>query len=243
MRLLQNLSCVFLLACGPALAGIVTTVNTTWGTSDTNLGITGLAIVDFETTSLPHDLGISFSRSLGSGTWNSGIGGNLPFVVSTADDTTGLDAFGPTYGGGAWDGTHYLVNVPQIPITSYAGSFGWGNITLTFANGTNAVGFSLQQADSSDIFLINGSPVTNVDTAFGQSNGYRQGYILFTATGNTVINTLEIQSFTDGVNTDGWAIDHLAYSASADPPEPGTFALGGLILAAVTLARRARHNR
>lgn len=242
MRLLQNLTCAFLLACVPASAGILTTVNTNWGTSDTNLGITGLAIVDFENTALPQDLGISFTRSIGSGGWNSGIGGNLPFVVSTADDTTGLDAFGPTYGGGAWDGTHYLVNVPQLPITSYGGSFGWGNIVLTFANGTNAVGFSLQQANSNDTFLVNGSPADSVDNAFGQSNGLRQGYILFTASGNTVINTLEIRAFTDGISTDGWAIDHLAYQASAATPEPGTFALGGLILAAGALVRRFRRQ-
>ncbi len=240
MRSLHSLSIAFLFTCGTALGGIVTTVNTTWGTSDTNLGVTGLAIVNFESTALPSDLGISFARSIGSGGWNSGVGGNLPFIVSPSDDTTGLDAFGPSYGGGAWDGTHYLVNVPTIPITSYGGSFGWGNITLTFANGTSAVGFSLQQANSDDTFLINGSQVDSVDNAFGQSNGLRQGYILFTATGNTVINTLEIRAFTNGVDTDGWAIDHLAYQSSAEAPEPGTFALGGLFLAAAAIAKRRR---
>src|SRR5690348_10889041 len=97
-----------------AFAGFVGTAfntpGTPWGSPDSAIGVTGYNIVDFETVVIPSDLRITFVNGFDgtSGNWDTALNsGQLPFTVSPVDDTTGGDAFGPTYGGGAWDGGRF----------------------------------------------------------------------------------------------------------------------------------------
>jgi hypothetical protein len=237
VKLAMKSCCMLLLAamsCGRAFGGVGTTVATTWGDTDANLGVTGFTIVNFESKPLPSNLGISFVNGYDgtTGNWTTGFGGNLPFIVSPSDDHAG-SAFSTA----AWDGTHFLVNVPTIPITSYSASFGWGDITLSFKTGARAVGFSMQQANLNDTFLVNGAQVTDVSTLFGNVSGGRQGYVLFSATGASVINTLTIHAARN-TYTDGWAIDHLAYAAAVPEADSYVMLLTGLGLLGFIARRR-----
>jgi hypothetical protein len=229
-------------ASGRAAVIYNVTAPASWGASDATIGVAGASIFDFETTQLPTGVSIRFTRGDNNvQAYDTGFGGTLPFVFDTSQDTTGFNVFASH----AWDGTRSLVNVPAQPITSYSPSFGWGTIRITFQTPVTLAGFSVQQMDQNmtiNVMTNGGLTSTTTNTLGVPLGGGRNGYIRIDGTAGTTISYIELVPGQINGFTDGWAIDHLAFSpqqqSGGEVPEPASALLLAAPLAAGRLLRR-----
>jgi hypothetical protein len=221
-----------------------------WGAADAVIGVTGASIFDFESTQLPTEVSIRFTRGDNNvQAYDTGFGGTLLFVFDTTQDTTGFGAFAGAGQDHAWDGTRSLVNVPTQPITSYNSSFGWGTIRISFQTPVTLAGFSVQQMDQNMTInvMTNGGLTSTTTNTFGVPlGGGRNGYIRIDGTAGTTISYIELVPGQINGFTDGWAIDHLAFSpqqqSGGEVPEPSSLLLLAAPLAAGWLRRRRPAN-
>ncbi len=179
-----------------------------WQRADSVIGVSGYVIEDFEDLTLADGLQISVVALDGS----FGPSGTLPNVFHPVTD----DPFGNIYDTSPWDGTASLLNTYNNQSATYTFADHWNSImTLHFAGGVRSVGFSVQQMQLSSTLVIDGHVVGALHTRAGLTlSSGRMGYIRIDACGG-VMHEIEIRS----QNSDGWAIDHLAF----DPAPSGCF--------------------
>lgn len=203
----------------------------TWGDSDANMGIAGYTIEDFEDVNIVAGLQVSVTSANGS----YGPTSTIPNTFNPTTDSTHGNAF-QLGGGGAWDGTHGLINTRTNREFPYGESGSWGFTKFTFASAVTSVGFSVQQLDLSPAVYINGNLVGALDTLTGWSpNGLRQGFVRIDGTGGSTISSIEIRNGSNQSFGDGIMFDHVAFNAV---PEPASMTAVGLGLFA--LMRRKR---
>lgn len=120
-----------------------------WPRSDSDLGITGFIIEDFEDTNLAPGLQIQLSDS----TLNFGPTNTLPLIFDpVADDPNAAILFAS----GVWDGSGIFLNRANAIPLGYL-DFGWGDTTFFIDTGATSFGFSLQNMELTAELQINGS--------------------------------------------------------------------------------------
>lgn len=198
---------------------------------DATLGITGLAIEDFEDLSLISGLSYTLTDPA-AGTFTS-----LPNLFNTSLD--------PAWENGFWDGQNVLVNNSNNLYPNTGTSV--NTITFNVAGGTTTFGVGLANFQSlssavaqfpiNDHNLIVNGVSYDLESLANWTPGrtVRNGYLLIQASGADIINTVAFSNKSPG--GDVMLFDHLAINRTA-VPEPTTMALFGLGLAAAARRRR-----
>jgi hypothetical protein len=199
-----------------------------WGSADSNFGIAGFTIEDFEDTTLAPGLLVG---------WNTTAANITPAATlpQTLNPLT-QDPFGDVFEIGVWDGSQAIVNTWNNSVFNYTGaSDNWGSVRFEFTTGVSSVGFSLEQLDQQATLFVNDVSLGPITTVAGFTiNSVRQGYLRIDGNGTTITSVKMANS-----NGDGFMIDHLAFQAI---PEPSTYAaLFGV--AGFGLALWRRHSR
>lgn len=176
---------------------------TVWGTDDTNLGIAGAAIEDFEDSTLVPGLSLFWEAPAG----NVGPVTALPALFNPSVD----DPFGTAFIGGAWDGVRCLISGRGNQSYSYTAGGNWGDLVLIVDPPQRRVGFSVQQMDQATRLIVNGRDVGDFTQVSDLDfNGGRQGYVRLNARAGSRISSIRFQNGRVGSFGDGLAIDHVA---------------------------------
>jgi MYXO-CTERM domain-containing protein len=168
----------------------------------------GAGVEDFETATLVSGLTYQVTGTTPAG---GGARSALPNLYTAVTDT-----FGNAFMGGAWDGTHVLLNTYDNQAHSYADSPSWGAVTFTFANAAARVGFSIDNMQlATNHLVVNGTVLGNIGALAGTSNiglgATLNGYLVVAAGPGEHIDSIGVDN---GGNGDGWALDHLIFDAN-----------------------------
>ncbi|MBS0191026.1 MAG: hypothetical protein U0573_03900 [Phycisphaerales bacterium] len=180
-----------------------------WGQSNGTLGVGNTTVEDFEDVNLAPGLKVLWESPAG----NVGPTAVLPNVFNPLTD----DGFGNAFVGGAFDGTHCLLNTRTNDTFSYNDSGSYGDVTFLFDPPVRIVGFSVHQNETDLGLFINGVNKGKLSTLTGLSpNGGKYGYIVIQATDSDTISSVKIKngSVPSG---DGFTFDHLAFSTAPNP--------------------------
>jgi hypothetical protein len=193
-----------------------------WGVPDATLGLSDVAIEDFEDTTLLPNLLIGVT---------SGAGSRAPSNTIPAVFNSSMDPNGSAFVNGTWDGAYGLISTRDNASHNYFDAPQWGVTTFQITGATWVFGFSVQQADADADVYVNGERVGTLTSLFGLPiNGSRNGYCVIKATGEALISDVTIHNNNNG---DGFMFDHVAIV-----PAPGAAAL--LSLGALAAGRRRR---
>ncbi len=212
----------------PLRRGALTTSGvppTVWQSSDSNLGVAGFTVEDFESPDLANGLQVQLS----GGSADFGPTSTLPHAFDPSADDPGNSP--KVLVPGVWDGAHVLLNRRDAPIPAGYNDGEWADLTLSVAGGASSIGFSLEQMEvaSTPITVTTTSGVV-VTTAGaipnyvnGDTQGGRNGYVRFDAPAGAKILSVKI----DNQSGDGFALDHVAFRRAPALPAKSDLAAVG----------------
>ncbi|MBL0870834.1 MAG: hypothetical protein IBJ18_09695 [Phycisphaerales bacterium] len=195
-----------------------------WPRSDSALPITPARIEDFEDVNLVPGLQVGWDTTAGFVAPSS----TLPNTFAPVTQ----DPFGDAFDSGTWDGSRCLINARNNVSAAYSGTGEWGDLLLKFNPPIQAVGFSMQQAESPVRLIVNGADVGGILQRAGlMTNGARHGYVTVAApcTGGEWISEIRLLNFRIPQGGDGIALDHLIMGNSllfAQQPVNSTICTG-----------------
>ena len=178
--------------------------STDLATMNTNLGVTGYTIENFEDTSLVDGLSIRYD--------------------SDTPITTLANVYAPIHSPNTWDGSYALVNDRN----NLWGNSSWAmKMGFYIQGGTTSFGVGLAnfQSDATHHTLfINGNAWGTIDSLPNYATGayLLNGYLKIDAASGELINSISLRNDS---SIDGLVFDYVAFGAV---PEPNSLALLGL---------------
>lgn len=174
-----------------------------WPRTDSEIGVEGFVIEDFEDTTLVSGLEVELSDSTRD---NFGPTSKLPIGFNPdIHDTGGARVFVA----GIWDGSHVLINRSSQSPHGYA-DYVWGDVTFHIAGGASSFGFSLHEMDLNTELSVNGVSLVNLRRLL-PSGSTRGGYIRIDAAPGEAIFSVKVANSANNETGDGFAFDHVAF--------------------------------
>jgi hypothetical protein len=194
---------VVLGAAAPAAAEILVEVVSPaqWGASDSDIGLAGGIVEDFEDLTLAAGLEVEISDA----------GGNFSCtgwtVLPNVFDPVAGDPFGDSFAQGVWDGSKVLVNTANNQSQTY-GSADWRPVALRVPGGADWIAVACQQVTINHVLFVNGiarDRVGNYGLAVGPG---RNGVLVVRSTDPTE----PVVSISFGGRGDAFVLDHVVFS-------------------------------
>lgn len=205
------------------VAGLDATV---WPRPDNTLGLSIEEVEEFEDVNLTPGLQVGWDTpAVGGQVAPSGV---LPNTFAPVSQ----DVFGDAFDSGPWTGTRAVINTRTNQTFAYTGTQEWGDIVFRFDPPRQAVGFSIQQAESPVRLLVNGRDVGSLLERAGLAQGSgRHGYVrVEAACDGEPMWEIRLNNGRQAIGGDGFTIDHMILGTTArvvEQPVSRSVCLGG----------------